>query len=296
MPADGDTLLSMLVLKNVSVTRGKRAVLSQVNLTVEPGEFVCVSGGSGSGKTTVLELLAGLRRPDSGTVEVDGVDIAEIPEPALQLYRRRLGVVFEDGKLIPYRTVAENVAFPLEICGAPDNVIEKRVKEALKRVDLGDRGDEMPDHLTVDERVRVGIARAVAHKPLIVLADEPLALLERSEAAHVKSLLKEIHEGGATVIVFTHDPDALKGVASRAVELGGAMAPVAAAAEETPKHDVFERMPATAPMPAPASFEKPTLTAAEPEPAAAPTSDQTDDASKPKTGGRKIRVTSIHSD
>jgi ABC-type ATPase involved in cell division len=286
----------MLVLKNVSVARGKRKVLSGVNLTVEPGEFVCILGKSGSGKTTVMELLAGLRRPDSGTVEVDGVDLHEIPEPALQLYRRRLGIVFEDGKLIPYRTVAENVAFPLEICGAPENVIEKRVKEALKKVDLSDRDDELPDHLSADERVRVGIARSIAHKPLIIMADEPLALLDSDEASHVRSLLKEIHQGGATVVVFTHDADTMKGLATRTIELTTKMAPIATPkkSEPVPTHDVFEKMPVAAPMPAPAAFEKSmTLTPAEPE--AAKSEEHASETPK-KAGGRKIRVTSIHSD
>ncbi len=295
MPADGDTLPSMLVLKNVGVMRGKRTVLSQVNVTIEPGEFVCIAGGSGSGKTTILELLAGLRKPQTGSTEVDGVDLRDIPEPALQLYRRRLGVVFEGGKLIPYRTVAENVAFPLEICGAPDNVIEKRVKEALRQVDLTGRDDELPDHLTADERTRVAIARAIAHKPLIVLADEPLALLDRSETSHILSLLKEIHASGTTVVVFTHDPDALKGIATRMIDLGGKMSPTATT-EETPRHDVFEKMPATAPMPVPAAFADPTAVAPEYEPAAEAKNEPSDEASRSKTGGRKIRVTSIHSD
>ncbi len=276
----------MLVLKNVSVVRGSRRVLSGVNLRIEPGELVCVTGKSGSGKSTVFSLFAGILEPTSGAVEIDGMDLKKVPKKAMQLYRRRLGVIFEDGKLLPLRSVGENVAFPLEVVGAPPAYLDKRVRETLKDVGLLSKINELPERLTSDERVRVGIARAVIHRPLILLADEPLALLDDEESAHAKALLKEIHKSGSTVIIFTHNASLAQELGARIVELdGGTIAEKASSSTVIKKHEIFEDQAA-----APVASSVPPVKS-QPEVAIEQSAGDAD-----KTPGRKIRVTSIHSD
>jgi cell division transport system ATP-binding protein len=195
----------MLVLKNVSMVFRKRVVLENVSCRIDPKEFVCVTGPSGAGKTTLMSLLIGALRPTSGTIEVDGVDLKKVPTIALQLFRRRVGVVFQDYKLLPNRTVRENILFPLEVCGAPPLWSEKRVDEVLKQMTLIDRADAFPSELSGGERARVSIARAIVHKPLIILADEPTGNLDPVQALTILQLLKDIHAAGTTVILTTHD-------------------------------------------------------------------------------------------
>ncbi len=328
----------MLVLNNVSVAKGDRKVLSNFSLQVDPGELVCVVGKSGTGKSTLIELLTGLRSPDSGTVEVDGMDLRVVPPEALQLYRRRLGVVFEGGKLLPGRTVWENVAFPLQIIGASELATDKRVREVLRAVDLKGREEEMPEHLTPDERIRVAVARAIAHKPLIVLADEPLAMLDATEAAEVKDLLRRVHGGGATVVMFTHNLEHATDLGGRIVNMDGTSpAPVMTkrkqAQAEEKHHDFFsedgppihemEAPVAAAPAPVTEPAKETPLAVTEETPPVRKKKGKAVSAGEPvkidlsepaaeespkkrhipvrKThdeggGGRKIRVTSIHSD
>ncbi len=327
----------MLVLKNVSVARGNRKVLTNVNLQVDPGELVCIVGKSGSGKTTMIELLTGIRFPDTGAVEVDGMNIEKVPQEALQLYRRRLGVVFEGGKLLPNRTVWENVAFPLQIIGASEGATDKRVREVLRAVELQDREEELPEHLTLDERIRVAVARAIAHKPLIVLADEPLAALTTEEAAEVKDLLRRVHGSGATVVVFTHSLEQAEDLGGRIVNLDGSTPPPSKkkqAQTEENHHDFFSEEntpaihdpepvaaaspgvneePAKAPMQVPVAVtedippvrkkkskaaEATKIDLSEPNAEEAPKKRHIPVRKHPPEGGggRKIRVTSIHSD
>src|SRR3989338_2009854 len=126
----------MIVLKNVTKKYGRLGVLSDVSFSVTPGEFVCITGPSGAGKSTLLSLLIGAEGVSSGSVSVDSVDLKQIPAPAMQLFRRRVGYMFQDYRLLPHATVRENIAFPLEVCGQPDEAIRQRVTELVDRMKL----------------------------------------------------------------------------------------------------------------------------------------------------------------
>lgn len=209
----------MIVLKNVSKTYGKTRVLTDVSFRVEPGEFVCIIGPSGAGKTTLISLLIGAEQPTHGSVEIDGVDLKVVPPPAMQMFRRRIGVVFQDYKLLKNRTVAENVAFPLEVCGVPDPVIRRRVPELLKRMEIDGRAKAFPPELSGGEKTRTAIARAIVHSPLILLADEPTGNLDPHQSMEIIKLLKTIHAEGATVILATHDADLVDTLQMRVIRL-----------------------------------------------------------------------------
>jgi cell division transport system ATP-binding protein len=241
----------MIVLKNVSKAYGKMKVLSDVSFQVQPREFVCVTGPSGAGKSTLIHLLIGAEEASSGIVEVDGVDLRTVPPGAMQLYRRRVGVVFQDYKLLQHRTVYENVAFPLEVAGVTDAAINKRVPEVLKQMGLAHRADALPRELSGGEKARTAIARAVVHTPMIILADEPTGNVDPSQAAAIFKLLKDINASGATVILATHDAAMVNQLQTRVLKLengkiirdsvGGYVEKQKAAAKEAASHEVFEK-------------------------------------------------------
>ena len=195
----------MIVLKHVSKTYGKSHVLTDVSFRVEPSEFLCITGPSGAGKSTLVSLIIGAEKPTAGAIEVDGVDLAIVPPPVMQLFRRRIGIVFQDYKLLPNRTVAENIAFPLEVCGVRDSVIKKRVHELLKQMDIESRAKAFPRELSGGEKTRTAIARAIAHNPMIIIADEPTGNLDPEQSLGILKLFRGIHEAGATVVLATHD-------------------------------------------------------------------------------------------
>jgi cell division transport system ATP-binding protein len=143
----------------------------------------------------------------------------EVPPPALQLFRRKVGVVFQDYKLLANRTVAENVAFPLEVCGATDSHVAARVPELLKRMRIDSHAGSLPSELSGGEKARVAIARAIAHKPLILLADEPTGNLDPEQAAIVLELFREIHRDGTTVVLATHDVSLVDTLQARVIHL-----------------------------------------------------------------------------
>ncbi len=207
-------LTSMIDLKNVSKDFGRGKILDGVSLRIEPKECVCILGPSDAGKSTLLKLLIGAETPTSGSVTIDGVDLKKIPRPALQLFRRKVGIIFQDGKLLSNRTVVENIAFSMETNGASDSVIEKRVNELLRRMGLTHCKDSLPHQLSAGEQSRTAIARALAHVPLILIADEPLQNLDADQAQNVMQLFRELHVAGMTMIVLTRDAsfaDALRG-------------------------------------------------------------------------------------
>src|SRR3989338_3211761 len=152
----------MLTLRNVSKTVGKRDILRNVSETFEPGERVSLLGPSGSGKSMLLSLLIAAETPTEGTVEIDGVDLRRIPPPIMQIFRRRIGIVFSDLKLLPDRTVAENIAYPLEVCGVADAAVQARVPELLEHVGLSLKAHTSAAELTRSEQVKVALARALA--------------------------------------------------------------------------------------------------------------------------------------
>ncbi len=195
----------MIVLENVTKRYDKQEVLKGITFSVRPNEFVCITGPSGAGKTTLMHMLMGAESFDSGSVNIDSVDLQHIPKRALQIYRRRLGIVFQDYKLLWNRTVRENIAFPLEVCGAKTSVVKARTEEVLKQMNLERQGDILCHALSGGEKARTAIGRAIAHKPMIILADEPTGNLDPKESMKIMRLFKEIHESGVTIIIATHD-------------------------------------------------------------------------------------------
>lgn len=209
----------MIVLQGVSKDYGEGKVLDGISLQIEPGEFVCVTGSSGAGKTTLLSLLIGAEPATGGIITVDGVSLRKVPPGALQIFRRRLGIVFQDYKLLANRTVAENVSFPLEVCGASDETIRQTVPDLLKRMSLTSRANALPRELSGGEKARTAIARAIAHKPLILLADEPTQNLDPDQAKDVLQTFRDINAGGTTVIIATHDAVLVDLLRTRVIQL-----------------------------------------------------------------------------
>lgn len=199
-----------------------REVLTGVDLEVAPGERVALVGPSGSGKSTIFNLIGGMDRPDAGTVLVDGQRVDSMPERERSLYRRHhLGFVFQFFNLLPTLTVLENVQLPLELIRALDDDGRSRARALLDEVGLADRADAYPDRLSGGERQRIAIARALAHQPRVILADEPTGTLDKATADRVMALLEEaVAKRGTTLMVVTHS-DRLARTADRILELDG---------------------------------------------------------------------------
>lgn len=198
---------------------GGHEAVRQLDLSVGRGEFVLLTGHSGAGKSTVLKLMAGMERPTTGTVTVSGQDLGTIRSGALPYLRRNLGLVFQDHKLLTDRSVFENVALPLRITGFPGADVARRVRAALERVGLLDRERSDPVTLSGGEQQRVCIARAIVHRPAIVLADEPTANLDEAYAREIVGLFRRLHEVGVTLVVSTHSPGAFGDTPLRRIEL-----------------------------------------------------------------------------
>jgi putative ABC transport system ATP-binding protein len=183
-----------------------RRVLQDVTLRVEAGEYVAIMGESGAGKSTLLNLIAGLDRPDSGSVLIDGVDLGSLDDDARTLLRRRrMGFVFQAFHLLPYLSVSRNVALPLALNGIGGAAADYRLGELLAAVGLADRADSMPAELSGGEMQRVAIVRALAHRPAVLLADEPTGNLDPRIASSVLTLLREqAKRDGAAGILVTH--------------------------------------------------------------------------------------------
>ena len=196
-----------------------RDALREVSLQVEPGEFVFLTGRSGAGKSSILKLVGLLERPTRGTVTVNGQDTASLPARAIPAYRRRLGMVFQDHQLLMDRPVYDNVALPLVVADAPFRDIDKRVRAALDQVGLLEQVRALPSELSVGEQQRVGIARAVVGKPVVLIADEPTGNLDRGLARDVMRLFRRFQEVGVTVVVATHDLSLVEEFGQRSIHI-----------------------------------------------------------------------------
>ena len=196
-----------------------RDALREVSLQVEPGEFVFLTGRSGAGKSSILKLIGLLERPTRGSVTVNGQDTASLPARAIPAYRRRLGMVFQDHQLLMDRPVYDNVALQLVVADAPFRDIDKRVRAALDQVGLLEQVRALPSELSVGEQQRVGIARAVVGKPVVLIADEPTGNLDRGLALDVMRLFRRFQEVGVTVVVATHDLSLLEEFGQRSIHI-----------------------------------------------------------------------------
>ena len=190
--------------------------LDNVSLHIEPHEFVFLVGKSGAGKSTLIKMITKEEQPDSGKIIVGGIDLDYVKKRHIPHYRRRLGVVFQDYKLLPTRTVFENVAFALEIAGMKNREIMKTVPKILDLVGLGDKAHKFPAHLSGGEQQRVSIARSVARQPKILIADEPTTALDVTIQAQILDLIRGLQkELNMTVIYITHDLGVVANVADR---------------------------------------------------------------------------------
>ena len=199
-------MLSIRQLGKAYAGARQRTVLTGIDLDLAAGEYVAVMGESGIGKSTLLNLVAGLDRPDAGSIRFDGVDLATLDDDALTALRRvKMGFVFQAFHVLPYLTVGQNVALPLSLVGRADDVAAGQVEAILAAVGLGDRSASMPRELSGGELQRVAIARALVHRPELVLADEPTGNLDTDSATQVLRLLRDqVKANGAAGILVTH--------------------------------------------------------------------------------------------
>ncbi len=197
----------MIEFKNVSKTyKNGTHALYDINLEVKDGEFVYIIGPTGAGKSTLIKLLDGEEIPTSGSIIVSGTNVGKLKKSKVYLYRRKIGVVFQDYRLLPEKTVFENVAYALEILDMPNDKLRKRVREVLKLVDLADKSNAYPRELSGGQAQRVAIARAISKKPQILIADEPTGNLDPVKTNEIISLLERINrEENTTILVVTHD-------------------------------------------------------------------------------------------
>ncbi|MFA4999926.1 MAG: ATP-binding cassette domain-containing protein [Patescibacteria group bacterium] len=212
----------MINLSGVYKNYGKKnRVLEDVNLSIAPGEFVSIVGQSGAGKTTLVRLLIGEERADEGKVLIGDWDITRLSRREVPFLRRQIGVIFQDFKLLPKKTLAENAAFALEVCAGKTAKIKKIVPSVLKIVGLENKGDRYPHEVSGGERQRAAIARALVHQPKILLADEPTGNLDAINANEIIDLLLRINKFGTTVILVTHNKEIVNYLNKRVVTMDG---------------------------------------------------------------------------
>ncbi len=211
----------MILLDRVTKTYGRSGTpsLDRISLHVEPKEFVIVVGQSGAGKTTLLRLLTREERPSSGKIIIGGIDYDKLKDKDIPLLRRKIGVVFQDFKLLPNKTVFENVAFALEIVGMGRKEIEHTVPKVLDIVNLKGKENRMPMELSGGERQRVAIARAIVRQPKILIADEPTGNLDPKHAWDVIRVLEKINRYGTTVLLTTHNQEIVNKLKRRVVTI-----------------------------------------------------------------------------
>ncbi|MCI5774501.1 MAG: cell division ATP-binding protein FtsE [Erysipelotrichaceae bacterium] len=197
----------MIELTNVSKTykNGVNA-LYNINLTINQGEFVYIIGPTGSGKSTLIKLLDGEEIPTSGTVNVVGINVGKLRHSKVPLYRRNIGVVFQDFRLLPKKTVFENISYALEVINMRKDAIRHRVRRVMNLVSLDDKGNSFPSELSGGQQQRVAIARAIANRPKVLIADEPTGNLDPAKSDEIMGLLEKINrEEGTTILMVTHD-------------------------------------------------------------------------------------------
>jgi cell division transport system ATP-binding protein len=193
--------------------------LDDVSITIQPKEFVSVVGHSGAGKTTLLKMLLAEDRPTEGTVWFQDVDVHAVPKNALHHYRRKIGMVFQDFRLIPNKTAYENIAFAMEAAGRTNEEIALDVPYILDLVDLGNKGGHFPHQLSGGEQQRVAIGRAIINQPDVIVADEPTGNLDPVNTYEIVEILKKINELGTTVIITTHNKGVVDAMGKRVITM-----------------------------------------------------------------------------
>ena len=213
----------MIRFENVTktYTGQKRPALDSVAVEVEKGEFVFLVGASGSGKSTFLRLILREARPSGGRVYVAGKEINRLAGWKVPGLRRQIGTVFQDFRLLPNKTVTQNVAFALQVIGKPRSHINRVVPETLELVGLDGKGDRLPDELSGGEQQRVAVARAFVNRPMILIADEPTGNLDPTTSIGIMKLLDRINRTGTTVLMATHDATIVDQMRKRVIELAG---------------------------------------------------------------------------
>jgi len=196
-----------------------RPALDQVSLEIEKGDFVFLVGASGSGKSSLMRLMLREDVPNTGSVHVLGENLVGLPARRVPFFRRKLGVVFQDFRLLPNKTVSQNVAFSLEVIGKSQGFIQEAVPDVLGLVGLAEKADRLPSELSGGEQQRVALARAIVNKPAILLADEPTGNLDPTTSEGIMSLINSINLAGTTVVMATHDRSIVDRMQKRVVEL-----------------------------------------------------------------------------
>ncbi len=209
----------MIQFHAVSKKYGSHAALDNLDIEIPDSEFVFLIGHSGAGKSTLLKLIIREELPSSGRVVVDDWEVSTLPEKNIPILRRKVGTIFQDFKLLPQRTVFENVAFPLEVIGLPDEEIHESAMDALKLVNLTDKAASFPGELSGGESQRTAIARAMVMRPEIILADEPTGNLDPQSAWEVMQILTKLNSLGSTILMATHNLDITSSLPHRRIEI-----------------------------------------------------------------------------
>lgn len=210
---------SIIQLFHVYKRYGTKNALSDITFDVAENDFVFISGPSGAGKSTLLKLFYMGEIISQGHIIIDGQNLARITRSRIQLLRRRLGIIFQDYKLIPTKTAFENIAIVVEAMGIKGNLIKKKVNSLLRTVGMEDHAKHLPPSLSGGEQQRVAVARAIAGNPKIIIADEPTGSLDDESAWAIMDLLKKYHDRGATVIIATHDTEIIRNTGGRVIIL-----------------------------------------------------------------------------
>ncbi len=210
----------MIRFENVTKKYGnKKVAIEDLSFEIGPREFVCLVGQSGAGKSTIVKLINMEETPTSGKISVGGIEYENFPKKNIPYLRRKIGIVFQDFKLLPKKSVFENVAYALEVAGVPTNTIKERVPKILQLVGLSKNAGCMPDELSGGERQRVAIARALVHQPKILIADEPTGNLDPKNSWGIIDLLLKINSFGTTVLLSTHERDIVNNLKKRVITI-----------------------------------------------------------------------------
>ena len=210
----------MLIMSDVSkVYPGGSVALQDVNVHIEPGEFVFVVGPSGAGKSTFIKMLFREVLPTTGSIFVNGMDILSLSPKEIPFMRRQLGIIFQDYRLLPDRTVYENVAFAMQVIEAPHRKIKRQVMNMLDLVGLRHRANAYPNELSGGEQQRIAIARAIVNDPVFVIADEPTGNLDHETSWDIMEIFKEINDTGTTIVMATHDKEVVDAMGKRVIAI-----------------------------------------------------------------------------